>query len=277
MHFKRTDQTLGIRLSEFDVLRGNAEARLLTGSGFPDKYFSILRVRTAGLTKNGESLASASDRIALAFREASSRMRRLFGPRGNAARQCVLSAADSDAVSKGEDFAAWVAYRKAQNEKRREKGYEGHSNTGGVKRKEEGRTLNGLNRRTGGRNRCYASKCEYHCAPRRSRKENRSSGLSSLHRAAKRPPSPPYSSIATEFPSHVQPPTWDGEMGSGRTYEHSLSTALDIGGQFVSVQGTVLSYWTRVRRPICPDSGGPIIIRRTCRKWVPRMRIQILR
>ena len=194
-------------------------------------------MQSAGLFENGNSPALASVCNTLAFQEASTRMRRLSGPRGNAARQCELMAAGPDAVSKEEDFAAWVAYRKAQNEKRREKGYEGHSNTGGVKRKEEGRTLNGLNRRTGGRNRCYASKCEYHCAPRRSRKENRSSGLSSLHRAAKRPPSPPYSSIATEFPSHVQPPTWDGEMGSGRTYEHSLSTALDIGGQFVSVQG----------------------------------------
>ena len=52
--------------------------------------------------------------------EASSQIRPLFGPRGNAARQDVLSAADLDAVSEEEDFEAWVAYRKAKKEKTKE-------------------------------------------------------------------------------------------------------------------------------------------------------------
>ena len=55
--------------------------------------------------------------------------------------------------------------------------------------------------------------------------------------ASKRPPRPPYFSIAMESPLHVQPPTWGGQMGSERSYEHSLWTNLEVGGQFVCLQG----------------------------------------
>ena len=74
-------------------------------------------MQNAGLSENKESLALASIRNTLAFPEASSRMRRLFGPRGNAGRHDVLLAADLDAVSEEADFASWVALRKPEKGK----------------------------------------------------------------------------------------------------------------------------------------------------------------
>ena len=62
-------------------------------------------------------------------------------------------AADLDAVSEEEDFAAGVAYRKAKKEKRQEKGTEDRGALGGGNHREEGRTLNGVRRKTGELNR----------------------------------------------------------------------------------------------------------------------------
>ena len=47
-------------------------------------------------------------------------LRRVFGPRGGAARQNALAATDVDANSNGEsDFAEWVARRKAKKKSRK--------------------------------------------------------------------------------------------------------------------------------------------------------------
>ena len=82
-------------------------------------------------------------------------MRRLFCPCGNAARQDVLLAADVDTAPEEEsDYAAWAAYRKA---KKKEKGRsnEERGNKGSNKNEDDGRTLNGLNRKMGERDGCY--------------------------------------------------------------------------------------------------------------------------
>ena len=92
------------------------------GSGLPDEYVPILRMQNAGLPNNDKPQALASIRNTLAFPQASRQMCRLFGPRGSEARQDVLLAADLDTVSEEEDFAAWVAYRKAKKDKRKEEG-----------------------------------------------------------------------------------------------------------------------------------------------------------
>ena len=87
-------------------------------------------------------LASLSN--TLASPQVSPRMRRLFGPRGNASRQDVRVAQDMDTVSEEEDFEAWMAYRKAKREKK-EGGGQGKRNksVGGERPK------NPINRRTG--------------------------------------------------------------------------------------------------------------------------------
>ena len=82
-NFERTDRTMDIYLMEFDVLRKEAEVRMATGSGFPDEYTPLLRMRNAGSPK------MRNLRHTLAFPEASTQKRRLFGPRGNAARHDV--------------------------------------------------------------------------------------------------------------------------------------------------------------------------------------------
>ena len=70
---------------EFDMLRGEAEARMVTNSGFPGEFASAPCMRTAALSEHDKSLDVASFRITLASTEASSQMRRLSGPRGIAA------------------------------------------------------------------------------------------------------------------------------------------------------------------------------------------------
>ena len=78
-----------------------------------------------------------------------------LGPRGGASRQDVLVAEDMGASSEEEtDFEAWVAHRKAKKK-------------GGKKKRRGGdaRTLNGLNRRAGIRNRSYKCNSENPLAP----------------------------------------------------------------------------------------------------------------
>ena len=60
MYFKRTDQTMDTYSIEFDILRQQAAARALMGSGFPDEFAPVLCVRNAALSTNGKTLALAS-------------------------------------------------------------------------------------------------------------------------------------------------------------------------------------------------------------------------
>ena len=119
-------------------------------------------MQNAALPENGKALALASLRNTLACPEVSGQMRRFLGPRGSASRQDVLVAKSMDAVSGVEDCETWVACRKA---KRAKKGGEGGGDSGKQgkgKPSEGGRSRNGLNRRTGGRNRCCTCNSEYH-------------------------------------------------------------------------------------------------------------------
>ena len=117
MNSKRTDQSMDVSLTEFDVSR-EEEARVVIGGGFPDGCVSIRCAQNAARSKNERPPVLASRHNTLAPPEVSSQMRRLFGPRGNAARRGVLLAADSDTASGEEDFTALVAYRKAKKAKR---------------------------------------------------------------------------------------------------------------------------------------------------------------
>ena len=57
---KRTDQTMGAFLKEFDVLREQAEARMAMGSAPPDDFALIICMQDAPLPKRAKSLAPAS-------------------------------------------------------------------------------------------------------------------------------------------------------------------------------------------------------------------------
>ena len=94
-------------------------------------------------------------------------MKRLFGPCVRATRQDVLVAGDVDASSTGDkDIETWVVYGKAkkQSDMKRKVGEGPKMN----KDKEEGdgETLNGSNRFTGVRRRCYDFDSKYHLAPK---------------------------------------------------------------------------------------------------------------
>ena len=119
MDFKRTDQTMDNYLMEFDALQEKAGARMFMESGFPDEFASVLRMHKAAPSTSGKSQALVIIRNILAFPEAASQMRRLFGPRGGAARRDALVAADMDMASEAGNFAAWAANRRAKKGKQR--------------------------------------------------------------------------------------------------------------------------------------------------------------
>ena len=99
---------------EFDDLRGKAEAGMVMGAGFPDKYAPTHRAQNAGFPKKRKSMDLVSLRNTPALPVASSQMSRLFRPRGTRRGVMCLSAVDRDAVSEGEDREAWAALRKAE-------------------------------------------------------------------------------------------------------------------------------------------------------------------
>ena len=111
---ERTGQNTDAALMEFDMLRQKAEARMISGSGFPDEFVSVLLTKDAALPKNEKTLVLASLGNTLAIQSVSAQFRRLLGPCGYASRQDVVVAADMDTAPEEEDCEKWVAYRKAE-------------------------------------------------------------------------------------------------------------------------------------------------------------------
>ena len=142
------------------MIREKAESRTVMGSGFPNEFASVLCARNAAVFENEKSLALASIRITLAFPEVPSQIRRLIGPRRQAARQDVLVAADLVAASGEEDFDAWTANRKAQKEKWQGRCGDDQGKPGEGKFKDRAGTLGAFARKTGERNRCFTCKSE---------------------------------------------------------------------------------------------------------------------
>ena len=83
LFFRRTDQGAETYLMEFDIWRQKAEARMITGAGFPDEFAPVRCVRNAALAKNERTLVLASLGNASACPQVSAQMRRVFG-RGRA-------------------------------------------------------------------------------------------------------------------------------------------------------------------------------------------------
>ena len=212
---------------------------MVTGFGLLDGFASVLCTRDAALAKSEKTLASAEIRSALASPEMASQMRRLFRPSGSVARQDVVVAADVGAASEGGDPQAWAAYCKAKRARKNAKDSEDRVKQGGSKASEDGRTVRGFNRRTGGRNRRLTCSSEYDYAPQSPQERNRYGGPPLHQKVAKKPPSKPYPSIAAESPLEVQPSRLSGSDGPERMQEQSFSTTLEVGGQITCAKLTV--------------------------------------
>ena len=102
--------------------------------------------------------------------------------------------------------------------------------------KSEGRMLNGFDRRTGGRNRCFTCNSDYQFAPQCPRKESRGEGPNPSTCVWKEPSRPPYSSIAVESPISVQTDGYDEKSDQRGKCGRPLSATLDLGGQFLCVR-----------------------------------------
>ena len=76
---------------------------------------SALFMQNAASSRSGKSLALVSVQGILGFPAVATKMRRIFGPCGGAARQGVLVAAGMSGPSEAEtEFETWVAHRKAK-------------------------------------------------------------------------------------------------------------------------------------------------------------------
>ena len=90
--------------------------------------------------------------------------------------------------------------------------------------------MDGLNRKTGERNSCYACNSQCHYDPQCPKNENHAEGPLAYRQVPKQPSSQPYPVIATESPLQVQRMK-SGEKGDAdRRCEQSFSTTLGVGG-----------------------------------------------
>ena len=72
------------------------------GTGFPEQFAPILRMRNAGSLRHGKSPVMASSQKALTFTEAAANMRRISGSRGRGGRQDVLITEEADGALVGD-------------------------------------------------------------------------------------------------------------------------------------------------------------------------------
>ena len=93
-----------------------------TGGASPQLFASAPCARNASNPRSEKWLALASVQGNLGISAVAQQMRRLFGRHGGVGRRDVFQAADVDVTSsEDDDFAGWVAYRKAK--KKDEKKY----------------------------------------------------------------------------------------------------------------------------------------------------------
>ena len=67
LYFERTDPSTRAFPAEFDMLRQKAEARVVTESGFPDEFVSLLCMQDAALTRREKTSVPATSGSTLAF------------------------------------------------------------------------------------------------------------------------------------------------------------------------------------------------------------------
>ena len=109
LRFKRTDQTLDA-ISWRSICYAKKRGPRCIWVGVSPNHLR----RSCGREK---SLELARVQGGLGFLEVPKQIRRLFGPRGRAARRGVLVAADADmSIASGKGSEAWVAYGKAEGQ-----------------------------------------------------------------------------------------------------------------------------------------------------------------
>ena len=184
-------------------------------------------------------------------------MRRLFGSRGSGSRQdapLIEEAAESHASD--DDLDGLAAYIKKEKQAAWKTKKEGPPKQGARKVTGGGQTLNGFNRKTGLRSKCYRRDSEYHLAPRCPRRDTpRWEGrLFSPERARSQRPS--YSSISTETPASPQKAESARGRETGGKCEQSFVTTVGAGDAFVAPQGAAWWRWAPAQRPTLYVSVG---------------------
>ena len=229
-------------LLEFDLLRTKAEREIQTGFRFPDSFISVLCMGNALLTSHQKTLVVASVQGSLdSYPALAKQMRQILQPVGGTQKEDILMnspniMADNVGVDEEDlSYEAWVAYRKAgkgrkgpqQNARSRPKGK-------GSKMHEQER--NGLNRRTGERNRCYGCGSEFHLLPKCPRRPDFTKPDSSAQSLPNYAPRSSFSSIAMDpapVTSDESPPV---ALPAENRNEQSFSTSLDSGCQLVCMR-----------------------------------------
>ena len=215
-------------------------------------------MQNASLPKDEKSLASASIKGNSNFAAAATQMRQPSGSWGGANRQDVFVAADANVSSEDENEpAARLVYRRVR--KNENFAAKKESEEGKCKNKGTccGQPSNGSNRRAGERNRCFACNSEYHFAPSRPCRGNRRKGSTP---SWKKPPRPPFSSIAVGSPTSAQEDGFPRKRIERATMNSLLlSHWIGVAGFFVRVR-TVWSPWKLAPLPIWFVSSGRKIV-----------------
>ena len=172
LHHKRTDQTMERFLLEFDLLRAKAERKIQVGFRFPDSFISVLCMGNGSLSAHQKTLVMASVQGSLdSYPALAKQMRQILQPVGSAQKEDVLMhsptiMADNVGIDEEDlSYEAWVAYRKAGKGRMNSQQY-ARSKSKGKGSKPHDQERNGLNRRTGERNRCYGCGSEFHLLPK---------------------------------------------------------------------------------------------------------------
>ena len=166
------------------------------GAGFPEQAVSILRMQTAGPSRQEKSPAPASGHESLRFVDVAANLRRLFGSCGDMDRQDVMVTEEADGSSGGDkEKAACATYRKAKKQGVGQRKRDGNSKVSEDKVIWDGQTLNRANRRTGLRNRYFKCDSEYRLSPKCPRRVVPRRELGSAARGPGMDRKPSYSAI----------------------------------------------------------------------------------
>ena len=158
-------------------------------------------MNNAVLSRRGKSLVMASRRKSSKFEDALANIRRLFGSRRGGTRQDALFTEEVlGPLASDEDSDALAAFRQEEKRGAGEKKKDSSPKRGRDKAEGGGQTLNGVNRKTGLRNRRYRCDSEYHLAPGCPWRDIPRGGGSSFPRERDRAHKPSYSSISMETP-----------------------------------------------------------------------------
>ena len=135
-----------------------------------------------------------------------------------------------------------------------------------------GQTLNGFNRKTVLRNRCYRRNSEYHLAPRCPWRDTLRRGGGSFSQERDRSQRPPYFSTSSDTPVVAQKAGSVGESEAGSEREQSFVGAADAGDvSMVSRGDSVVALDTGATAKLLCSSWLARHSRILERRWSPRV------